>query len=771
MNKFIKILLFVIFIGITNNIEAKTYIKGLYYNLDKFNNTAKVTCYSNNLQSNTNVYTGVINIPESVNYNGQEYKVTSISSNAFQGCNLLESITIPSTVTYIADGAFRYTGLTSVIIPDNVRRIEYDTFYGCTKLASVTFPESLTSIGSRAFYGCNLTSISLPNNDISIGSEAFSGCDFVSIEIPKNIIKIYEKAFECKTLESVTFLGTISLEGNIFGSHSPSKVIWLSATPPVNYEKTSGLINYVPNDQYSKLSNVVIYPSLSSLFESDGIKYVPISVSERICDAIDISYNKQIETINIKSSVLYNGIEMKVKNISPYLCRGYSFLKKLKWQYNGTIPSFAFSNCIGLQNVDLGNMATAIGKNCFEGCSALKQIEGDENVENVDSYAFSKCTSLTDVSIGPHVSRIEEGTYSGCDQLSSIIIPPSVVIIKKDAFKGCKNLNKFVVVNPEGKGNLHVKEFPDWLGTCQNDKVTYSFNVQANDRLIFNYSAKCTDDYWWSSHFVIKLNGEIIIDAVKETGYYMKTFNAAQVVTLEAFLYDSVGTLDDKVEITNMEVGNDCSLMFFDNALPLFSDCKLENVYLGRSINISDKNGFSPFYNNTSLQFVEINHGKRILDKEFWGCTNLQNVSISNSVTKIGEMAFSGCNSLQYIVFSPNMQSIGKEAFSGCVSINKVISLAVIPPVCDTNAFDGINKWNCTLSVPEGCNSVYQQADQWKDFFFIDNDVASIDAVVNAKGISVKERYTLDGKRQSQPQRGLNILRMSDGTTRKVVIK
>ena len=60
--------------------------------------------------------------------------------------------------------------------------------------------------------------------------------------------------------------------------------------------------------------------------------------------------------------------------------------------------------------------------------------------------------------------------------------------------------------------------------------------------------------------------------------------------------------------------------------------------------------------------------------------------------------------------FGSAMQSIGKEAFSDCTAITKLISHAMTPPVCDSQALDDISKWVCTLSVPKGTVSSYQQA-------------------------------------------------------------
>lgn len=64
--------------------------------------------------------------------------------------------------------------------------------------------------------------------------------------------------------------------------------------------------------------------------------------------------------------------------------------------------------------------------------------------------------------------------------------------------------------------------------------------------------------------------------------------------------------------------------------------------------------------------------------------------------------------------------AIGKEAFSDCASVTKIVSKAQIPPTCGSQALDDINKWTCTLTVPTGCKDSYAAADQWKEFFFVE---------------------------------------------------
>ena len=135
-----------------------------------------------------------------------------------------------------------------------------------------------------------------------------------------------------------------------------------------------------------------------------------------------------------------------------------------------------------------------------------------------------------------------------------------------------------------------------------------------------------------------------------------------------------------------------------------------------------------------------------IYDNEFYGCTNLQNVSIGDNVKSIGKWAFSACSSLKNFTFGSGLQSIGQEAFSDCINITQISSEAVVPPTCGINALDDINKWNCKLFVPKASIDAYKQAPQWEEFFFIDSTTGITNIVYNNSGLA--DVYTIDGTKR-----------------------
>ena len=715
------------------------------------------------------------NIPEKITYGNKDYTVTSIGRYAFSQCSSLASVVIPNSVTSIGDWAFNdcsslasvvipssvtsigesafngCSSLASVVIPNSVKSIENNAFYGCRSLASVDIPSSVTSIGESAFEDCSsLSSVVIPSSVTSIGRYAFKGCSsllayrlnsdytayvydagdsILAANIPEKITyenkdytvtSIGKDAFYgCSSLHSVTIGGGVqSIAASAFvkytdnyGSYTyinPKKVIWLGNTPPKGYENVKGKYNYVSNDSFTGLSNTKVYPFLSSMFEKDGIKYVP-TPSERTCYAIDCVYDSTAANINIGKNVNYKGVELAVKDIRPYTCYANKYVKSVKVDYSDTIPLYAFYGCEAITTANI--TAKTIGASAFENSATKEAAKFEIKADKIASNAFTGCSKLEDTVLGESLKSIGNSAFEDCASLRGITIPDSVTGIGDWCFSGCRSL-------AYAKIGAGVSVIPyEAFNNCKSlPEITIPKTVERIGNNVFHGCFALTDV-----------------------------------------------TIADRE--TELKLGSNVKS-------PMFSSCPLKSVYIGGNITYGTtaNDGYSPFYRNTSLETVRITDKEtEISENEFYGCTSLKSVSMGDGIDTIGKYAFSGCSALESFSFGTGLKSIGDEAFSDCTGMKKLVSKTATPPVCGPQALDDINKWECTLYVPQESLDAYKSAAQWKEFFFLETGIKNVPNTSSSATESA--RYSTDGTRLASPQKGINIIRMSDGTVKKVLVK
>lgn len=160
-------------------------------------------------------------LPETVEYNGVTYTVTSIGKGAFARKNGLNSIVIPNTVVLIAEGAFASNwGLASIEIPASVVEIGTRAFEWAGNIAEVKFAANsqLKILGTSAFsHAKGLKSIELPEGLTTIKNCAFADCNVLeSVTIPASVTTIMEHMFDnprtpnggCPMLKTVKYAGT-----------------------------------------------------------------------------------------------------------------------------------------------------------------------------------------------------------------------------------------------------------------------------------------------------------------------------------------------------------------------------------------------------------------------------------------------------------------------------------------------------------------------------------------------------------------------------------
>jgi hypothetical protein len=180
--------------------------------------------------------------------------VKRIGVDAFSGCSMT-SITLPNSVTSIGERAFSACGgLTSVTLPNSVTEMEGWAFTLCDNLTSVTLSNNLTTIGEFAFGLCiGLKSVTVPNSVTTIENLAFSASGLTSVTLPNSVARIEDGAFAaCKNLTSVTLPGSVKKIGKeVFaecGSLTDVTVEWKTplAIPDNAFGDVDGCTLHVP---------------------------------------------------------------------------------------------------------------------------------------------------------------------------------------------------------------------------------------------------------------------------------------------------------------------------------------------------------------------------------------------------------------------------------------------------------------------------------------------------------------------------------------------
>ena len=156
----------------------------------------------------------------------------------------------------------------------------------------------------------------------------------------------------------------------------------------------------------------------------------------------------------------------------------------------------------------------------------------------------------------------------------------------------------------------------------------------------------------------------------------------------------------------------------------------------------------------------------------FQGCSGLTSLALPAGITKIGENAFYGCSGLTSLTLPAGITSIGSYAFRGCSGLTSIYVYAEKVPKIGSNAFEGVDAKKCTLYVPMGTCDDYWVSD-FGNYFenIVEFDATGIDKTTTSTDVEEVGRYSVNGQRLSAPTKGLNIVKYSDGSVKKVAVR
>jgi len=327
------------------------------------------------------------------------------------------------------------------------------------------------------------------------------------------------------------------------------------------------------------------------------------------------------------------------------------------------------------------------------------------NVTSIGSSAFKGCSGLTSVTIPNNVTSIGFSAFNSCSGLPSVIIGNSVTNIGSSAFESCSGLTSVTIPN----------------------------SVKSIDPYAFRYCRGLTS---------------------------LTIPNSVTNIGEQAFQGCS--------GLTSVTIPNSVTSI---GALAFYQCSGLTSItWNAKSCLDFSQESSSPFY-YIRTQITEFIIGDVVTNIPAYLCdgmSNLNSVTIGNNVTSIGKYAFYGCSGLTSVTIGNSVTSIGSSAFKDA-NLNSIYSYIESPTSSTGSSFDISNYINATLYVPYGTKEKYLATDGWKNFTNIVEMSETALKKVSASNIDEAKFFSLDGKIISQPQKGLNILKMSDGTTRKII--
>lgn len=603
--------------------------------------------------------------PSAQNKWGVSFK--DYSYNSYKG-----EVNIPATlgggsprpkVVMILHDAFRdCDSLTSVSMSDNIHTIEERAFMNSTALKELTISNGVTAIPDSAFMGCSsLTSLTLPNGLKSIGVCAFSGCDNLeSLNIGVNVSHL---TLDARAMENYTALKAINcyammppvVTGDCFSAEQLASVVL--------YVQPSSLMDYKLDPFWGRFAHIEPW---TYDFCAAGIYYIITSPTEcAVSNHAPMGGSYTAQSITIPEKATYAGDDYKVT----------------------AIGKGAFMNCPKVKTVTMPQSVTAIGEQAFKN-SGLTSIVFPKQVTAIDRQAFMGCTGLKSLTIPDHIYAIEDSAFYGCHGLTSLDLGKSVTFISNYAFASCYNLSKVYI--PHSVEAICNGAFQDctMLTGVTLDRDFESLSIDGD---VFR------DCYNLSSITSLPLTPPVL-----DNQHGGLSSELMQKVTLQV-PHSRVDTY------RNADVWG-----HFFNIMPLPYDINEQGIYYlitGENTVSISSNGYNSYSGTIIIpNSIDIENEERkvtaIEPYAFANCTELRKVSMSNSVTEIGEYAFAGSNVYQ-INLSKNITEIKNYTFMGS-GLSSITIPDKVTKIGDC-AF-----WACSYLhdavLPEGLESIGQAA-------------------------------------------------------------
>lgn len=360
---------------------------------------------------------------------------------------------------------------------------------------------------------------------------------------------------------------------------------------------------------------------------------------------------------------------------------------------------------------------TGVAQRGFQLCANLKSVTLPETVTSIGEYAF-QMTPIKSLHIPDAVTTIGQYAFTDCQELTTLTLPKNLRSVADGLCYRCTALQTIDI--PEGVTGVGAYAFSGCYDLYEASLPTTLTTI--GDKAFYQCSP------------LRKVQLPSGLTSIGDSAFYH------------------------------------CYLLS-EAALPegLLSIGKFAFAFTGiteATIPVSlQTTGVATYAFCYSLEKVTIPEGiTEIGNSAFYGCLSLTEIVLPSTVKKICGGAFKG-SILKEIRIPRAVTSIDKSSFEECESLEKVY-LEYEKPQPITACFNAVVS---TIYVPRGSLQAYKESSYgWADFQLAEYDMGTgIDRPVNNS--TVQKIYTIGGQQRKALGKGVNILRMSDGSVRKVV--
>ena len=690
-----------------------------------------------------------------------------LGKSLFAGCDKLEEVILPNSLTAIGEYQFWYClNLKSISIGKNVSSIGWQLVYGPNKLTNISVAEenatfsspansNLLMQGTKVFFGFG--NPTFPAGTTVIGTEAFSSCGSLGdITIPEGVTAIEAGAFAWSSLKSISFPSTLTtIENDAFAGCSGL----------TSFTLPKSVISYGDGSE-GGLGALKDCVNLTSIKVEDGnTKYD----SRDNCNAI---IEKATNTLvsGCKNTVIPNTVTI----IGHQAFRG-----------------------MNLSDFEIPNWITTIGERAFWS-SSLTSIKIPSSVSKIGELAFENCNNLISVSVEIKTPLVITGNTFTNRANASLYVPAGC----KAAYEAADYWKEFGTIEemPEPT-TLTAKSYSRAYG---EDNPTFDYDVTGGTITgtpEITCTATATSNVGTydiviaagtiTDPSVQYVNGTLTITKaplkITAKSYTRKQGEANPDfgVTYEGFKNNETDAVLTTKPTVTCAATNDSPAGNYDITVSGAVAGNYEISYVAGTLTIEtpptpmpEPKGtiFDVDTDDSSSKEVKVTFVVKEIDssgtptvavsddKDASGSVSIPEAVTHNGVeykvTEIGEGAFQNNTSLTEVKIPASITSIGAKAFAGCKNL-QAITINIIVPINiavisargftrtdDGDVFEGVDKETCILYVPEGSVDAYKAAPVWKEF----KNILPIKTSTGINGIEQTEGepfdvFTLSGKK------------------------